>query len=674
MSRETPASPPAEQPLRLVALGPQHGMGALPTPLTSFVGREREVAAVSALLRGDDARLVTLTGPGGIGKTRLAVQVAGEVSDAFPDGVWFVDLAPIADPRFVAGAVAQALGVREASDETLIQRLQAFLRGRRLLLVLDNFEQVLEAAALVIELLTASPGLTVLVTSRVRLRLSGERTVRVPPLGLPAAARPPAAAADAEGVRLFVARAQAIEPTFALREANAEAVAAVCQRLEGLPLAIELAAARSAALPPAALLQRLGKRLPLLVDGPRDQPARLRTMRGAIAWSHDLLTQQEQALFRRLGVFAAGFALDAAEAVVGGDGLGSEVGGGVAALVDASLLRREDAPGEGEPRYAMLETVREYALEQLAASGEEPAVRRAHADYFLRLAEAAHDAAHQGTYRSPLTVERANLRAALAWLETAEETERNLLLVGALWPFWYVHGPYQEGRGWVERALARGGDASPMARGRAVFAWGQLAAMQGDTARAAVCFEECLAVARAGGFTLGATGSLFGLASVAMQREDFAGADELVQQALELIWQTDDPRVAEVNAGLFLSHLGSIAYARGDFGLASTRFADALGRQRATGHHWGEAFSLTGLGYVARAQGDDRLARAHLGAALPLFREHEDWADDRPDPGRRGGVGEHPRPGSESRTPSWCGGGAAGNRGSRGRSGLPGNE
>jgi non-specific serine/threonine protein kinase len=205
------------------------------------------------------------------------------------------------------------------------------------------------------------------------------------------------------------------------------------------------------------------------------------------------------------------------------------------------------------------------------------------------------------------------------------ETERSLLLAGALWPFWYVHGPYQEGRDWVEQALAQNGNASPLARGRAVFALGQLAVMQGDVERAAVCFEECLVVARAGGFTLGATGSLMGLASVAMLRGDFARAEELVEEALELIWQTDDPRVAEVNAGLFLSHLGSVAYARGNLELASARFTEALSRQRTTVHRWGEAFSLTGLGYVARAQGDDRLARTHFGAGLPLFDEHEDW-------------------------------------------------
>ncbi len=272
----------------------------------------------------------------------------------------------------------------------------------------------------------------------------------------------------------------------------------------------------------------------------------------------------------------------------------------------------------------MLETVREYAREQLAASAEERSIRLAHGDYILLLAERAHDDALHGTYRSPLTAERANVRAALAWFEDAGETERSLLLVGALWPFWYVHGPYHESRDWVERALARGG-GSPMARGRALYVCGQLAVMQGDTERAAICFEESLAGARAGGFTLGAAGSLLGLGWVAMQQGDFAHACELGEDALDLIWQTDDHESAVVSAGLILSTLGSVAYAQGDFGLASARFTDALGHQRSGGHRWGEALSLTGLGYVARARGDDRLAGALFAEALPLFGEHEDW-------------------------------------------------
>ena len=369
-------------------------------PLTALVGREREAAAVAARLREPTVRLLVLTGPGGVGKTRLALRAATDVAADFPDGVSFVALAPITDPGLVLPTIAQTVGLRDAGDRPLPERLASFLRDRRILLVMDNFEQVAAAAPVLAQLLERCPGLTALVTSRVRLRVSGEHAFPVPPLALPAGGCRAGTSelAGSDAVRLFVARAQAADPAFALTEANAEAVAEICRRLDGLPLAIELAAAWLPVLPPSGVLARLEQRLPLLASGARDSPARQRTMRDTIAWSYDLLNSAEQALFCRLAVFAGGFGLDAAEQVVGGEaGTAPAAPGllaGVAALADKSLLRLEVAPipfhrGEGapggspEPRFGMLDIVREYGLELLAVRGEEALVRRWNVEYIL---------------------------------------------------------------------------------------------------------------------------------------------------------------------------------------------------------------------------------------------------------------------------------------------------
>jgi predicted ATPase len=358
----------------------------LRSPLSAFIGRESEVAAVAALLHRDEVRLVTLTGPDGVGKTRLALRAAAAMATDFANRVWFVGLAPIADPALVVPAIAQVLGVREAGDEPLAARLEAFLTERRLLLVLDNFEQVAAAAPLVAELLGACPGIKVMATSRGRLRLSGEREYPVPPLSLPVleAAASAKEKATSEAVRLFVDRAQAVRPDLALTAETAPAVAEICRRLDGLPLAIELAAARVKVLSPSALQARLERRLPLLTGGGQDLPARQQTMRAAIGWSHDLLPRDEQALFRRLAVFVGGFTLEAAEAVVGADG--GDIFEGIASLAAKSLLRQTEQDA-AEPRYGMLETVREFGLEQLSVSGEEAATRHSHAAWYTVLAE-----------------------------------------------------------------------------------------------------------------------------------------------------------------------------------------------------------------------------------------------------------------------------------------------
>ena len=396
-------------------MGERDEPGNMPQPQTSFVGRERALAEVRRLL--GDTRLLTLTGAGGVGKSRLALEVARAVRPAHPDGVWLVELAALTDPAAVPHAVARALALREEPDRPLTETMVAALATRRLVLVLDNCEYVLDACApLVDALLRGCAGLRVLATSRERLHLSAEQEYPVPPLAVPALRRslPPEYLGAIEAVHLFVDRAQAVRPDFRLTEVNADAVASICRRLDGLPLALELAAARVRLFPPTELLARLERRLPLLTGGPRDVPARQRTLRDTIAWSHALLTHAEQRLFRRLAVFAGGCTAGAADAVCATGDL--DVLAALDSLVGKNLVQQEEQPG-GDARFAMMETIREFALDHLATSGEEPELRRRHATHFLALVEAS-GAVLVGTAqdRQRLAAEEDNIRAALHWL------------------------------------------------------------------------------------------------------------------------------------------------------------------------------------------------------------------------------------------------------------------
>ncbi len=647
----------------------------VPEPPTPLIGREAEIAAAAEALGvanpgANGARLLTLTGPGGAGKTRLSIALAAELGSRWADGPAFVSLAHITDPALAPLEIAARLGLTETGGNGL-DALVAFLRPLSLLLVLDNLEQVMDAADVVAELLATCPRLAIVVTSRERLRLRGERELPVPPLALPSPAggmtgRPLdgemlAAAEASPAVRLFAERARAARPGFALDEDSLPAVVQLCRALDGLPLAIELVAARTRLLSPRALLDRFDRRLDLLSGGARDLPPRHRAMRDTIAWSVTLLDPDERRTFARLAVFAAGATLDAAEAVAS---RGAEQPGSrdertateafvpaldsISSLADKSLVRIEDG-ADGEPRLAMLETIRAYATEVLAASGEAEDAADAHAAWFLGLAETAApliDGPEQRAWLDRLETEHPNLRSALARLADADDPTPALRLAAALWRFWWLRGHAAEGRGSLERLLALPATPSGPIRVAALNGAGTLAEAMGDRPAAAVLHEQALAEARRGGDSRGIARSLDNLGVLAIDAGDFERARSLLQEAVQVAnaagdaaglatalndlgqtayWLGDhEGAVAcmerslaefrrlgdESHTARVLNNLGKIAHDGGDPARAQPLFADALRRHRTVGDRPGIASTLNNLAEVARATGEPESAFA----------------------------------------------------------------
>ncbi len=605
----------------------------LPPPMTAFIGRERELAALRTLLSCRDARLITVTGPGGVGKTRLAIEAAQALAADFADGIQFVGLGSVVNPALVAPTVAQALGVRQAGAEPLAPRLTETLRELQLLLVLDNFEQVIDAAPFVANLLAECRNVKVLVTSRVRLRLSGEREYAVPPLGVPEEDERGLndKIAEAEAVRLFVERAQAVETAFALSEVNAATVATICRRLDGLPLAIELAAARIKVLPPPALLARLERRLPLLTGGARDLPERQQTMRGAIAWSHDLLTPEEQAFFRKLSVFAGGFTLEAAEAVAGVDLESVDaVLDGVASLLDKGLLRRVDDPND-EPRYTMLETVREFARERLETSSEVDPVHDRLLGWLLGRSEiprwrwmATRLGELSAGWIAAWERELPNVRAALAWAEARRDAERMLRLASELFVFWWAGRYADEGRGWLERALAVGaGSVAPaLDRAVALAALSALAHRRNEDARAKDLAQAARLLCEEAGDPEGVGFADYLLAITCYRQGDLANAERLYREALVPLQAAGNDQLANQ----VLLGIAQVARDRGDLSLAATTYEEAKRREEAIGNRFGRALACYGCGTAAHAQGDLAVALAHYRESIRYWHEIGDKA------------------------------------------------
>jgi predicted ATPase/class 3 adenylate cyclase len=591
----------------------------LPPQLTSFVGREEQIAEVRRLL--GRTRLLTLTGTGGTGKTRLALQVAGEILTEYGDGSFFVDLSSVTDPSLVPSVVARALGVPEVAGLPIVKALKDHLRDKELLLVLDNFEQVAEASPVIEELLTAAPKLKVLVTSRIVLSLRGEQEHAVPPLEPPDPKRLPdvLTLGRFEAVQLFTERALAVQPGFRVTEENASAVAEITARLDGLPLAIELAATRTKVLTPQQMLPRLQQRLSILTSGARTLPERQRTLRGAIAWSHDLLDDAERRLFARLSVFSGGWTLESAEAVCDPEGIGLDGLEGLTSLVDKSLVRRGE-PADGHLRFLMLETIREFGQEQLRAGSDLVLVVRRHAEHFLGLAVEAEPhltADDQLGWLDRCDQEHPNIRAALRWAIESAEADRAQQAAGALWRFWQQRGHLAEGRRWFEEILSMpSGQGPTAARAKALIGAGGVAWWQQDREAAGASYEEALAIERELGDPARIAEALYNLAFV-VAGDDVGSAGRLLDESRDLFRQVGDERgMAQVLAMLVMGDAQA-----GKWGDVIASLEEGVAIWRRLGDRLHLAFDLVWLAFAYGRVGRREDARSAALEALELFRE-----------------------------------------------------
>jgi non-specific serine/threonine protein kinase len=614
------APSPGSLPAQLTVVG-EHN---LPASRTSFVGRQREMTEVKRELVM--TRLLTLTGPGGSGKTRLALEVSRDLVGAYPDGVWLVELAGLSEESLVPQAVAEALRLKEQSGQPLIDTLAEALRSKDTLLVLDNCEHLVDAVARLVDvLLDSCPGLKILATSREALGLAGQTNWVVPSLSVPESRHSPTVEQleGYESARLFIERASHRRPDFALGSTNAQAMAEICRRLEGVPLAIELAAARVGVLSVEQISKRLADMLKLLTGGSRTETPRQRTLRGTLDWSYDLLDEPERKLFRWLSVFAGGWTLEAAESVTSGDGVEEgDILDVLSGLADKSLVAAETT-GEGEVRYRMLEPVRQYAREKLEKSGEAEAAGRRHAAFFLALAEESEPGLwgpEEGTWLERLEAEHDNLRAALSWTISLEEPELAVRLAGALRWFWELHGHFDEGREWLEQALAKGGKASAAARAKALDMVGWLAWVQGDMDRAEAAAEEGLKLNAQAAVEVGVAADLLRmLASVAEVRGDYGRAMELYDESLRLCRETGDGR----GISWSLSYLGDVSRHRGDYGRAKELYEEGLALSRELGDTAMIPWYLLDLAYMFLLQDDHDRAAALNEEVTALFRERD---------------------------------------------------
>ena len=596
---------------------PKHN---LPAPLTSFVGRQRELDEVESLL--EESRLLTLTGPAGTGKTRLALQVAAQVAEGFADGVTLVELAPLKDPALVADTVARALGLTNTTEQTITKVLANYLENKELLLVLDNFEHLLEAAPLASDLLSAASNLRILTTSREALGLYGEQEYPVPPLGLPDLGDPvlPSALKDHESVALFMQRAQAVVPNFALSDEDAPSVAEICVRLDGLPLAIELAAARVKLFGPQALLSQIESRFTTLGDGPRGLSERQRTLRGAIDWSYELLDDPEKKLFTRLSVFQGGRTIEAVEQVCCDD-LPIDVLDGLESLWNKNLLRLEEGP-EGEPRFTMLETIHEYALERLREGGEAENMHRRHAEYFTALAEQAEPHTRGGReqmrWLRRLEADHDNLRAMYRWSIKSDEVEMELRLAGSLGHFWWRQGHFAEGQQWSARALEliEGESLELRARvysaaGRVFFYLDEPVACKRVLTEALALYEE-LGSRREIGWA-----HIHLMMPLAGEPDEFEQAMAHFEEGLALLREVDD----QAGIAQAFTNLGEQTRLQGDLPRAKQAYEESLSIAREIGDELREAIALINLGLIDQHEGEADRAQVLFMESLTLALE-----------------------------------------------------